>query len=135
VLEVQAGQADSGQFVITDAYGRFLGQRVLRFRTMLLPQDTRLDLPYPNPANPSTTIQYALHAPSQVKLEIYNILGQRVRRLFDEEKAAGTFSIPWDGRNDHGLAVSSGTYIVRFTATEKGKNKVQQFSSKIIIQK
>lgn len=135
VLEVQVGQADSVQFVITDTYGRFLGHRVLRFRTMLLPQETRLDPPYPNPANPGTTIQYALHTPSQIKIEIYNILGQRVRRLFDEEKAAGTFSIPWDGLNDHGLAVSTGTYIVRFIATEKGKNKVQQFSSKIIIQK
>ena len=135
VMHMQTEEADTVLFNITDNAGRLLGQRLLRFRSELLPKSTRLQPPFPNPANPSTTLQYDLHVLSEVKLEIYNILGQRVRRLFDEEKAAGTFSIPWDGLNDHGLAVSTGTYIVRFIATEKGKNKVQQFSSKIIIQK
>jgi len=135
VLDMKAEVADSVLFVITDNQGQFLSQRVLRFRVFDLPQTTRLDPAFPNPANPGTTIQYALHASSEVKLEIYNILGQQVRRLLDEERSAGTFSMQWDGKNDYGLFVASGTYIVRLTVREKGKNKVQQFTSKVLIQK
>ena len=135
VLEMKAEVADSVLFVISDGQGQFLSQRVLRFRVYDLPQTTRLDPPFPNPGNPGTTIQYALRAAAQIKLEIYNILGQRVRKLFDEERLAGTFSLQWDGKNEYGLLVASGTYIVRLTAREKGKNKVRQFTSKILIQK
>ncbi len=135
VLDMKTEVADSVLFVISDSQGQFLSRRVLRFRAFDLPQATRLDPAFPNPANPGTTIQYALHAPTEVKLEIYNILGQQVRRLLNEERPAGTFSMRWDGKNDYGLLVASGTYLVRLTARETGKSKVQQFTSKVLIQK
>ncbi len=135
VLDMKAEVADSVLFVISDGQGQFLSQRVLRFRAFDLPQITRLDPPFPNPANPGSTIQYALNAPSSVKLEVYNILGQRVRKLLDEDQPAGTFNIAWNGKNDRGVAVSSGTYIIRLSTTEKNNNRVKQFTSKLVIQK
>ncbi len=140
VLEfrVQEGTTDQTAAVllaITDAHGYFLGNRVIKMRTVNLPRETKLHHPYPNPANPSSTIQYALHAPSHVKIEIFNTLGQRVRQLIDEDKPAGILSMIWDGKNDQTAPVASGMYIVRLKATEQGAKRTKQFTSKILIQK
>ena len=69
---------------------------------------------YPNPFNPSTTITFAVPAQAPVTLEIYNVLGQRVRTLADSKiYEAGIQSEVWDGKDDHGLIVPSGTYLSR----------------------
>ena len=73
---------------------------------------------YPNPFNPSTVIQYALPKSSFVKVEIYNILGQRVRSLVEEEEQPGYKMIQWDGRDDSGVEVSSGVYFYKIEAGE-----------------
>ncbi|MGH7595556.1 MAG: FlgD immunoglobulin-like domain containing protein [bacterium] len=135
VLETAANQSAAVLLAITEAHGAFSGSRLINLRTVALPQKTELFPPYPNPANPGATIRYTLHTSSHVKLEIYNILGQRVRTLFDEERPAGTFIMNWDGRDDQGLPMSSGTYLVRLVTNEKGKDNKEQFSSKIIIRK
>ena len=54
-----------------------------------LPKEFDLRQNYPNPFNPSTVIEYALPKPSQVKVQIYNVLGQRVRNLVDERQEPG----------------------------------------------
>lgn len=66
---------------------------------------------YPNPFNSQTAINYALPTDSRVELIIYNILGQKVRTLGDEEETAGFKQIVWDGKNDQGQEVSSGIYF------------------------
>jgi arabinogalactan endo-1,4-beta-galactosidase len=81
----------------------------------VLPNDYELGI-YPNPFNPSTTIIYHLSVRSQVSLVVYNLLGQKIRTLVDEEINAGEHSIPWLGNNDSGQQVVSGTYFVRFVA-------------------
>ena len=65
---------------------------------------------YPNPFNPSTTIEYALPAKSIVRLQIFNVLGQRVTTLYDGEQAAGYQEVLWNA------AVSSGIYFYRIDA-------------------
>jgi hypothetical protein len=75
-----------------------------------------LDQNYPNPFNPTTTINYQLPKESSVKLVIYNILGQPVRTLVNDRQAASSYTITWDGKNDNGVPVSTGTYIYRLTA-------------------
>lgn len=57
---------------------------------------------YPNPFNPSTTIKYQLPKTSSVKLEIFNVPGQKIRTLSDEQKEAAYYQIPWDGLNEQG---------------------------------
>lgn len=81
---------------------------------------------YPNPFNATTQIRYALPQPAQVKLEIFNILGQKVKILVNEFQTAGNKLVTWDGRNDRGDVVSSGVYFYRINA---GKyNQVMKMS-------
>lgn len=79
-----------------------------------LPRQTELFQNYPNPFNPTTQIQFALAKTEKVRLEVFNILGQRVRTLLSgEELAAGPYSFVWDGRDDGGTPVSSGLYVYK----------------------
>jgi hypothetical protein len=82
----------------------------------LIPQKFDLAQNYPNPFNPSTTIGYMLPAGSDVRLEILSVLGQRVRLLENGYRAAGTYTITWDGKDDNARAVSSGMYFCRLVA-------------------
>lgn len=81
-----------------------------------LPKVYALSQNYPNPFNPETTIKYQLTKAEKVSLVIYNLLGQEVRRLVDEEKAAGYHTIRWDGKDSLGRPVSTGIYIYRIEA-------------------
>ncbi len=80
---------------------------------------------YPNPANPSTTIHFDVPERSGEKvnvcLRIYNIKGQRVRELLDEERSPGSYSIVWDGRNERGAKVTSGVYLYELKAGDARK--------------
>ena len=71
---------------------------------------------FPNPFNPSTEIRFDLPAKSELTLVVYNLLGQAVRTLVNEERPAGSHNVRWDGRNDGGRSVSSGVYFYRFSA-------------------
>jgi hypothetical protein len=82
------------------------------------PIDFNLSQNYPNPFNPSTTISYQLPRSGKVELKIYNMLGQEVRKLVDENQAAGQYTVQWDGRNYNGKPVASGVYLYRLKAGE-----------------
>ena len=73
---------------------------------------------YPNPFNPVTTIQYTLSMPSEVRLEIFNLDGERVRTLVAEHQSAGYYTVHWDGNDEKGRAVGSGVYIYSLRAGE-----------------
>jgi len=81
-----------------------------------LPREFDLRQNYPNPFNPTTVIEYALSKASQVKIQVFNILGQKVRNLVDEKQDAGYKTISWDGKDDNGKEVSSGIYFYRIVA-------------------
>jgi len=79
---------------------------------------------YPNPFNPRTTIKYQLPLQSKVILKIYNILGQEVITLVDEQVEPGYYELTWNGRNNFDNQVASGVYIYRIIAeTPDGKNR------------
>jgi len=78
---------------------------------------------YPNPFNPTTNIQYDIPKASDVKIVIYNILGQPVRTLVNERKEAARHYITWDGKNDQGVTVATGTYIYQIHAGEFSATK------------
>jgi hypothetical protein len=81
-----------------------------------LPKEFDLRQNYPNPFNPTTVIKYALPKACEVKIQIYNILGQKVRSLVDERQDPGHKMIHWDGKDDNGKEVSSGIYFCRIVA-------------------
>ncbi|MCH7974028.1 MAG: T9SS type A sorting domain-containing protein [Bacteroidetes bacterium] len=78
-----------------------------------LPASFNLSNAYPNPFNPSTVIKYALPEASFVTLKIYNMLGQEIKTLVNSDKNAGTYTVQWNGDNNFGIKVASGTYIYR----------------------
>jgi choice-of-anchor B domain-containing protein len=81
-----------------------------------LPGEFMVAQNYPNPFNPVTTIHFELPQASNVKLEIFNLLGQRVRLLLNDRMEAGRHQLQWDGLNDRGNSVTSGVYVYRFSA-------------------
>ncbi|MGB5846848.1 MAG: alpha/beta hydrolase-fold protein [Ignavibacteriaceae bacterium] len=68
---------------------------------------------YPNPFNPTTTISYQLPGTANVKIILYNVLGQKIKTLVNEELNAGYHEVIWKSTNEYGSKVTSGTYIYR----------------------
>jgi hypothetical protein len=87
------------------------------------PETTSLSPPSPNPFNPSTRIRYQLSEAAQVELTVYDIRGNRVRTLIQEEQDAGNYSVYWHGRNMRGLAVPSGTYMLVLRTPDQIQNQ------------
>jgi subtilisin family serine protease len=73
---------------------------------------------YPNPFNPETTIAFTISSDSKVSINIYNIRGQRVRNLINDNYQTGNHRVVWGGTNDHGHTLSSGYYFYRITTDE-----------------
>jgi len=91
--------------------------------TDLLPKTFALHQNYPNPFNPITTIKFDLPKDCHVKIQIFNILGQKVKTLIDDRQEAGYKAINWNGLNDAGNQVASGTYIYMIKAADFNKTK------------
>ncbi|MCB0278961.1 MAG: fibronectin type III domain-containing protein, partial [Calditrichaeota bacterium] len=104
-------------------YTRDLGSFKLAYNasfsgTNLVPNDYALKQNYPNPFNPSTTIQYDLANDGHVRILIYNVLGQRIRELINENQLAGSNkTLVWDGRDQSGKSVASGVYIYQIISS------------------
>jgi photosystem II stability/assembly factor-like uncharacterized protein len=73
---------------------------------------------YPNPFNPLTTIQYQIPKTNNVKLVIYNTLGQEIKTLINEKQNSGYYNITWDGKDNSRKAVASGIYFYILIADE-----------------
>jgi hypothetical protein len=92
-------------------------------QTALVPGKFQLAQNQPNPFNPSTDIEFALPASAQVRLEVFNTLGRKVRTLLDGTLAPGLHKVAWDARSDQGDRVPSGTYLYRLTAGEETQSR------------
>jgi thermitase len=77
-----------------------------------LPLTTSLIGSYPNPFNPETTIKYQVRYHGQVRLDIYNLRGQKIRTLVDDLRTPGEYETRWDGRDEYGQAIASGIYVI-----------------------
>jgi|GEM_PF-1833587 len=89
----------------------------------ILPLDYILYQNYPNPFNPSTSVRFEVPVSSKVIIKIYDILGREIKTLFDDQVERGRYTLEWDGLNDAGLRMSSGTYIYRMIANEFVQSK------------
>ncbi|MFA6911480.1 MAG: T9SS type A sorting domain-containing protein, partial [Candidatus Cloacimonadaceae bacterium] len=91
------------------------GFRVLTLKTndQQMPSALALHSNYPNPFNPSTTINFSLPKTAPVRLVIYNIRGQKVKELLNESLAGGNHNVVWNGRDDGNRPVASGVYFTR----------------------
>ncbi|MFQ6091925.1 MAG: thrombospondin type 3 repeat-containing protein, partial [bacterium] len=82
----------------------------------LRPETWNLHQNYPNPFNPETNITFAVPRGERVTLKVYNILGQQIVTLVDEQKEVGTHTVNWEGRDRTGQRLSSGVYIYQLQA-------------------
>ena len=107
----------------TDAQGRYTIQITGTAVDDILfsnPADFRLFQNYPNPFNPSTVIAFELPRPADIRIEIYNVLGQRIRTLFDGFHSERKGRIVWDATDNSGQGVPAGVYI--YTLNAQGIN-------------
>jgi hypothetical protein len=84
----------------------------------IVPDRYSLNQNYPNPFNPSTEISFALKADGNVRLTVFNVLGQQVRTLVDEYMPAGNHTVTWDGHSEDGGSAASGIYFYRIQAND-----------------
>ncbi len=92
-----------------------------------LPQNYVLGQNYPNPFNPTTKIDYALPEAARVELKVYNLLGQEVKTLVDNEQPAGPHQIVWDGTDASGNGVASGIYLYKLKTPTSVETKQMMF--------
>ena len=112
VFDLTALQRGPVAQVTTDADGHF-ALPLASLGGPVVPQGFALGQNYPNPFNPSTIIPYQLPTAAHVQLEIFNVLGQRVAVLVNEERPAGFHAARWDATDAAGQAVAAGVYIYR----------------------
>ncbi len=85
--------------------------KVENTKSSVLPKTINLGQNYPNPFNPETAIRFELPRRSFLTIQVYNMLGQKIRTLIVEQRPAGIHIIKWDGKDDLGKNVSSGVYL------------------------
>jgi hypothetical protein len=81
-----------------------------------LPESFEMGQNYPNPFNMTTVIEYAVPFKSEVTITVYNVLGQKINTVVNEEKTAGYHKAIWDGTNQEGTDVASGLYFYKIEA-------------------
>ncbi len=94
-----------------------------------LPNEFHLEGNYPNPFNPSTTIGFFLPERENVKIDIYNLLGEKIRALVNQNFSSGENRVEWNGKSDSGAPVSSGVYIYNL------KTMGKEYSRKMLLLK
>ncbi len=85
------------------------------------PAVTELEGNYPNPFNPETAIRFSTRESGRVRISIYNVRGQLIRELVDEDLAAGYHRVVWNGRDSNGNSVASGIYMYRMQTAAYNK--------------
>jgi hypothetical protein len=102
-------------FKVKKFYGRcpFGGTASVEWSSLPAPEFFALSQNSPNPFNQETVIRYYLPEDCHVKLDVYNILGQRIRTLVDEPQKANDYEVSWDGKNRQGQDVASGVYLYK----------------------
>lgn len=115
-IEVKVNNKETAVSVVGNAKLNDELSSSLNAKVREIPSEFALSQNYPNPFNPTTTIKFAIANDARVNLVVYDMLGQKVRTLIDNEQEAGYYSVRWDGTNDFGSKVSSGIYIYRLQA-------------------
>jgi len=92
------------------------------------PSEFALSQNYPNPFNQSTKIEFTLAKSGFINLNIYDILGRKIRSLISEKVSSGYKSVLWDGKNDSGKDVASGIYFYQLKVENPASGGVGDFT-------
>ena len=110
-----AGSEQPKQLKLVVGKHDFVGEKLAE--AQVIPATYELSQNFPNPFNPATTIRYGLPQSERVTLKIYNLLGEEVALVMNDElRAAGYHAAIWDGRDKNGKVAASGVYVYRIQA-------------------
>jgi hypothetical protein len=98
-----------------------------------LPTEYVLSQNYPNPFNPTTLIEFSIPVESDVTLTVFNLLGQAIAELVNEEISAGNYSVVWNGEDQSGYKVSSGVYLYKIQANGTNGKEFQQIRKMVLL--
>ncbi|MBU0982400.1 MAG: T9SS type A sorting domain-containing protein [candidate division Zixibacteria bacterium] len=118
-----AGDKSSPYFARWDKYQGLPTSVDDNWDNSTLPGDYNVSHNYPNPFNPATTIEFSLAERSYVTIEVFNLLGQKVKSLIEREESAGSYTVTWNGTDEAGESVSTGVYLYRFKAGDHVETK------------
>jgi len=115
--------------IIAGSQGEYVDfiMRTSQSNVKVLPKDFALSQNFPNPFNPSTEIRFALPKAEYINLNIYNMVGQKIKTLKAENMAAGYHSVVWNGTNNDGKLVSAGMYFYSIQSNNFKKTKKMLF--------
>ena len=99
------------------------GDNVSLADVIVMPEKFTIHQNYPNPFNPVTTLRYDLPEQTHVNITVYDMLGRKVRTIFNQQQAPGYKSLIWDATNDYGKPVSAGIYLYQIQAGEYMQTK------------
>jgi choice-of-anchor B domain-containing protein len=92
-----------------------------------IPTEFSLEQNYPNPFNPNTSIKYVLKEDAKVSMKVYNMRGQLVKTLVNEQQTAGVKNVVWNGSDENGIQVTNGVYIYKIQANDFAQSKKMIF--------
>jgi M6 family metalloprotease-like protein len=99
----------------------------------IIPDEYALKQNFPNPFNPTTKIEFSLPVAADVQLVVYNILGQQVVSLINDQRYAGNHSILWNATDSNGMKLSSGIYLYKLKATGNDGNEFQEIKKMVLL--
>jgi len=123
IIQAQFGSIDPAFYDTWDFDKRGPSNKPSAVKDVPIPAGFALEQNYPNPFNPDTRIAYKITKRGDVRLAIYNLLGEKVATLVDMNQNAGKYEIVWDGKNSRGFKVASGVYLYKLEAGEFTKVK------------
>jgi len=88
-----------------------------------VPTTYALEQNYPNPFNAATVVRFSMPHDGRVRLEVFDVLGRKVRTLLDDVKPLGLYAVDWDGTGDNGTPVSTGVYFYRIQTADYSKTR------------
>jgi len=108
--------SEQAEFALLVGTSSYIDQK----QSELVPQKLQLRQNYPNPFRGQTTVEYTLPEQTEVKVEVYDILGRQIRTLLDgKTQRAGVHTLQWNAQNDMGRSVASGVYLTRLQAGDQ----------------
>lgn len=105
----------------------------IEYHSLDIPLDFSLEQNFPNPFNPSTQIRFGLPMSANVKITIYNLLGEVVKQLVNTEMNAGVHTVQWNSEDGTGAKISSGIYFYELNANGNDGNQFKQIRKMILL--
>ena len=124
-----ASEIDTGSFFPPDSCDTSIAKIVIEpeDKSSVLPEEFELGPARPNPFNSTVTFDYKVPVECDIEIAIFDILGNKIRILFDGTRGSGLHSEVWDGKDDKGRTVASGTYLYRLKADDYEETRKMTF--------